>query len=150
MLASQLRRLFTNLIAKGNKKMEFGITFKGFVSPNRARNLVRQAEEAGFSYCWFYDSHILWREFSFCGYGDVYGALKTMRFGPCVTNPIIRDWSLAASLYGSLALQSEGRFDLGVGKGRLIDARYGQKTAPWLAWLSLLIKLKPWLKVKSP
>ena len=29
--------------------MEFGITFKGFVSPNRARNLVRQAEEAGFT-----------------------------------------------------------------------------------------------------
>jgi len=42
--------------------MEFGITFKGFVSPDRARNLVRQAEAAGFTYCWFYDSHILWRE----------------------------------------------------------------------------------------
>jgi alkanesulfonate monooxygenase SsuD/methylene tetrahydromethanopterin reductase-like flavin-dependent oxidoreductase (luciferase family) len=42
--------------------MEFGITFKGFVEPNRARALVRQAENAGFTYCWFYDSHILWRE----------------------------------------------------------------------------------------
>ena len=33
--------------------MEFGITFKGFVSPDRARNLVRQSEAAGFTYCWF-------------------------------------------------------------------------------------------------
>ena len=42
--------------------MEFGITFKGVMEPDRARKLVAQAEEAGFAYCWFYDSHILWRE----------------------------------------------------------------------------------------
>ena len=41
--------------------MEFGICFKGFVEPKRAKALVRQAENAGFTYCWFYDSHILWR-----------------------------------------------------------------------------------------
>ena len=54
--------------------MEFGITFKGFVEPERARKLVAQAEEAGFTYCWFYDSHILWREFPCNGY--VHGAYK--------------------------------------------------------------------------
>ena len=42
--------------------MEFGICFKGFVEPKRAKALVRQAENAGFTYCWFYDSHILWRD----------------------------------------------------------------------------------------
>ncbi len=42
--------------------MEFGICFKGFVEADRARYLVRMAEVAGFKYCWFYDSHILWRE----------------------------------------------------------------------------------------
>ena len=42
--------------------MEFGICFKGFVSPERARYLVRQAEVGGFTYCWFFDSHILWRD----------------------------------------------------------------------------------------
>ena len=31
--------------------MEFGITFKGFVEPDRARALVKQAEDAGFGYC---------------------------------------------------------------------------------------------------
>ena len=29
--------------------MEFGITFKGFVEPDRARALTKQAEEAGFT-----------------------------------------------------------------------------------------------------
>ena len=76
--------------------MEFGICFKGFVSPERARYLVRQAEVGGFTYCWFYDSHILWR--------DCYAAIamcmehtQKIRFGPCVTNPIVRDWSVAGS-----------------------------------------------------
>lgn len=42
--------------------MDFGITFKGETRPEHARALVRQAENTGFTYCWFYDSHILWRE----------------------------------------------------------------------------------------
>ena len=42
--------------------MEFGITFKGFVDHDRARYLIQAAEYAGFTYCWFYDSHILWRD----------------------------------------------------------------------------------------
>ena len=50
--------------------MEFGITFKGFIEAERARYLVRAAEYAGFSYCWFYDSHILWR--------DCYAAMGTL------------------------------------------------------------------------
>ena len=82
--------------------MEFGITFKGFVSPDRARKLVKMAEEAGFDYCWFYDSHILWRE-SFVAMAMCMEHTTKMRFGPCVTNPNVRDWSVAASLYASLA-----------------------------------------------
>ncbi|MGI9228497.1 MAG: TIGR03842 family LLM class F420-dependent oxidoreductase [Gammaproteobacteria bacterium] len=96
--------------------MEFAICFKGVMPPDRARSLVRQAEAGGFSYCWFYDSHILWR--------DCYPAIamcmehtSTMRFGPCVTNPNVRDWSVAASLFASLSLQSKGRFDIGLGRG---------------------------------
>jgi hypothetical protein len=41
-------------IVKEGVTMDFGITFKGVVRPERARALVRQAENAGFSYCWFY------------------------------------------------------------------------------------------------
>ncbi|WP_373236446.1 LLM class flavin-dependent oxidoreductase, partial [Cohaesibacter celericrescens] len=94
--------------------MDFAICFKGFVEPKRARALVRQAENAGFTHCWFYDSHILWRE-SYMAMAMCMEHTTKMRFGPCVTNPNTRDWSLAASMFGSLAKQSEGRFDIGLG-----------------------------------
>ena len=108
--------------------MEFGICFKGFVSPDRARYLVRQAEAGGFEYCWFYDSHILWRE-SFVAMAMCIEHTTTMRFGPCATNPNTRDWSLAASLFASLALQSNGRFDIGVGRGDSAVRVMGRKPA---------------------
>ncbi|MFB9127854.1 TIGR03842 family LLM class F420-dependent oxidoreductase [Paraburkholderia dipogonis] len=96
--------------------MEFGICFKGFVEADRARYLVRMAEHAGFSYCWFYDSHILWRE-AYPAMAMLMEHTQKMRFGPLVTNPEVRDWSLAASLFGSLAKQSGGRFEIAVGRG---------------------------------
>lgn len=108
--------------------MEFGITFKGVVEPENARKLVAQAEDAGFTYCWFYDSHILWRE-SYPAMAMCMEHTKTMRFGPCVTNPNTREWSQAASLFGSLAKQSGGRFDMGVGRGDSAVRVMGRKPA---------------------
>ncbi len=108
--------------------MEFAICFKGTVRPDRARYLVRQAESGGFGYCWFYDSHILWRE-SFVAMAMCIEHTTTMRFGPCVTNPNTRDWSVAASLFGSLAVQSEGRFDIGLGRGDSAVRVMGKKPA---------------------
>ncbi|MHA2366335.1 MAG: TIGR03842 family LLM class F420-dependent oxidoreductase [Candidatus Hodarchaeales archaeon] len=96
--------------------MEFAITLKGDMSPKRTIAICKQAEVAGFSYTWIFDSHILWRE---C-YPVIALCMEhtnTMRFGPCVTNPGIRDWSVAGSLFASLAEQSGGRFDIGLGRG---------------------------------
>jgi len=109
--------------------MDFAICFKGFVEPERARALVRQAENAGFTHCWFYDSHILWRE-SFVAMAMCMEHTTKMRFGPCVTNPNTRDWSHAASLFGSLAKQSGGRFDIGLGRGDSAVRVMGKKPAP--------------------
>ena len=108
--------------------MEFGMTFKGVMEPDRARKLVAQAEEAGFAHCWFYDSHILWRE-SYPAMAMCMEHTKKMRFGPCVTNPNTREWSAAASLFGSLAKQSNGRFDIGVGRGDSAVRVMGRKPA---------------------
>ena len=108
--------------------MDFAICFKGTVSPNRARYLVRQAEAAGFTYCWFYDSHILWRE-CYPAIAMCMEHTEKMRFGPCVTNPLVRDWSLTASLFGSLAEQSGGRIDMGVGRGDSSVRVMGKKPA---------------------
>ena len=42
--------------------MEFAITFKGDMSPQRTVDLCRRAEAAGFDHAWFFDSHVLWQE----------------------------------------------------------------------------------------
>ena len=103
--------------------MEFGICFKGSMDHIRMKHVVKQAEYAGFSYCWFYDSHILWRE-SFASMAMCIEHTETMRFGPCVTNPNTRDWSLAASLFGSLIKQSNGRFEFTNDKEEIIKNFY--------------------------
>ena len=65
--------------------MEFGVCFKGGPSPKRLRCLAQQLDAGDFDHCWFYDSHILWR--------DCYVAMATciehtgrLRLGACVTN----------------------------------------------------------------
>jgi probable F420-dependent oxidoreductase len=96
--------------------MEFGICFKGDISPQRTVALCKQAEVAGFTYAWFYDSHILWRS-PYVTMAMCMEHTQNMRFGPCVTNPGVRDWSVAASLFATLAMQSGGRIDMGLGRG---------------------------------
>ena len=96
--------------------MEFGIAFKGEMESKRTIAIARQIEAAGFDYCWFFDSHILW--------ADPYPTIalcmehtERLRFGPLVTNPKVRDWSVAASLFATLSNISGGRFDIAVGRG---------------------------------
>jgi probable F420-dependent oxidoreductase len=108
--------------------MDFGICFKGFVEPDRARYLVRMAEVAGFSHCWFYDSHILWRE-CYPAIAMCMEHTTDMRFGPLVTNPDVRDWSVAASLFASLNKQSKGRMEVAVGRGDSSRRVMGNKPA---------------------
>ena len=81
--------------------MEFGIAFKGEIEPKRTVAIARQVEAAGFEYCWFFDSHILW--------ADPYPKIalcmehtEKLRYGPLVSNPKVRDWSVAASLFATL------------------------------------------------
>ncbi len=96
--------------------MEFGITLKLDMPPTRSVALARQAEAAGFSYGWVFDSHVLWQ--------DPYVALtmlaantERMRLGTCVTNPAVRDATVTASSLATLNLISGGRMDLGIGRG---------------------------------
>ena len=108
--------------------MDFAICLKGDMGTKRTKAICHQAELAGFSHCWFYDSHILWR--------DPYPAMamcmeqtESMHFGPLVTNPDVREWSVAASQFASLAEQSEGRFKICVGRGDSSRRMMGFKPA---------------------
>ena len=96
--------------------MEFAITFKPDMTPERIVSLTRQAEAADFGYGWIFDSHVLWQE--------PYPLLtlmavntERMRLGTCVTNPVVRDPSVTASLLATLNRISGGRMDLGIGRG---------------------------------
>ncbi len=96
--------------------MEFAFTIRGDMDKKRVVAICRQAEAADFDYAWFFDTHVLWRDL----YPQMAVAMehtKKLRFGPCVTNPQVREWSVAGSLFGALAVQSDGRFDIGVGRG---------------------------------
>ncbi len=96
--------------------MEFGIAFKGDLGMSRMIALSRQAEAAGFDYIWFFDSHILWSD-PYTRMAVCMEHTERVRFGPLVTNPKVRDWSVAGATFAVLADISGGRFDLGVGRG---------------------------------
>jgi probable F420-dependent oxidoreductase len=106
--------------------MDFGITLKPDMTPERAVALARQAEQAGFGYGWLFDSHVLWLE----PYPLLtMMALNTerMRLGTCVTNPASRDPSVTASALATLNLISGGRMDLGIGRGDSARRVLGKK-----------------------
>lgn len=96
--------------------MDFAITFKGDIAPKRTVALAKQAEVAGFKYAWFFDSHVLWQE-CYVRMAMCMEHTETLRYGPLVTNPGVRDWSVAASMYATLAQQSGNRIEIGVGRG---------------------------------
>lgn len=96
--------------------MQFGFTLKPDHSVERTVALTRQAEAAGFTYGWLFDSHVLWRD-PYPLLTLMAGATKHMRFGTCVTNPATREPSVTASTLAVLNEISGGRFDLGIGRG---------------------------------
>jgi probable F420-dependent oxidoreductase len=106
--------------------LNFGITLKPDMTPERLVSLTRQAEEAGFAYGWLFDSHLLWLE----PYPLLtLMALNTtrMRLGTCVTNPATRDPTVTASALATLNVISGGRMDLGIGRGDSARRVMGKK-----------------------
>src|SRR5438309_3956305 len=95
---------------------EFAFTLKPDMAPERAVALTRQAEDAGFVYGWIFDSHLLWQE-PYPLLTLMVANTTGMRFGTCVTNPIVRDPTVTASLLATLNRISGGRFDCGIGRG---------------------------------
>jgi len=106
--------------------MEFGITFKGDLGTERTLNIIKQAEAAGFDYVWFFDSHVLWEDcYAYIGAASQF--TQKVRFGPFVTNPAVRDWSVTASMHATLGKLTNGRMDMGVGRGDSSQRMLGRK-----------------------
>ena len=96
--------------------MEFAFTLKPDMTPDRIVNLTRQAESSGFAYGWIFDSHVLWQE-PYPLLTLMAANTTRMRFGTCVTNPVVRDPTVTASLLATLNRISGGRMDIGIGRG---------------------------------
>jgi len=96
--------------------MDFGFTLKPDHTLERTVALTRQAEAAGFTYGWIFDSHVLWRE-PYVLLTLMAQATERMRLGTCVTNPATREPSVTASTLAVLDEVSGGRMDLGIGRG---------------------------------
>jgi len=97
--------------------LKFGVMLRpGHFPFSHMLACMRVAEEAGFRFMWFGDSHLIWREpyvtMTACALGT-----SRVRLGTGVTNPLTRDVSVTAS--GFLALQelTRGRMALGIGLG---------------------------------
>ena len=96
--------------------MDFGFTLKPDHSVDRSIALTRQAEAAGFTYGWLFDSHVAFRE-AYPLLTLMAANTRTMRLGTCVTNPVTREPSVTASAIATLDEISGGRMDLGIGRG---------------------------------
>jgi probable F420-dependent oxidoreductase len=96
--------------------MQFGFTLKPEHTLERTLALTRQAEDAGFDYGWLFDSHVLWRD-PYPLLTLMAGASSRLRLGTCVTNPGTREPSVTASALAVLDEISDGRMDLGIGRG---------------------------------
>src|SRR6202790_3058206 len=96
--------------------MDFAITFKPDMPTDRTLRLAQQAESAGCSYTWLFDSHVLWME-PFPLMALIAANTKKMHIGTCVTNPAARDITVTSSLFATLNLASQGRMEMGIGRG---------------------------------
>ena len=106
--------------------MKFGITLKPDHRFDRSVDLAERAEANGFGHGWMFDSHVLWRDpyplLTLMG-----AATSDMRLGTCVTNPATRDITVTASALATLNEITDGRMDLGIGRGDSARRVMGKK-----------------------
>lgn len=120
---------------------EFGITYKGEKSPQRMAGLAQLAEDAGFEYCWSYDSHVLWKE-CYPILTHILNNTEDMKVGPLVTNPEIRDITVTASLFATMNKIAPGRAEMAIGRGDSSLRMLGKEPVPWYDFEELVEKIE--------
>src|SRR4029077_17565861 len=93
-------------------RLSFGVCFAPDPPPSRWVDLTKLAEAQGFEYAWLFDSHVLWQEV-YPIFTLMAANPKTIKIGPCVTNPGTRDPTVTASALATLNEISGGRVAMG-------------------------------------
>jgi len=96
--------------------VDFGVVFQCDPPASTVVELARKAEDAGFSYVWTFDSHLLWQE-PFVIYSQILATTQRVIVGPMVTNPGTRDWTVIASQFATLNEMFGNRTICGIGRG---------------------------------
>ena len=77
---------------------------------------VRKADEVGYERAWLVDGQMLWQDlYVYMAHG--LAATERIVFGPAVTNPLTRHFTVTASTIATLADLHPGRVILGIGRG---------------------------------
>jgi len=96
--------------------MDIGVVLQNDPPALGVVELAKQAEAAGFSHVWTFDSHVLWQE-PFVIYSKILDETSRVIVGPMVTNPGTRDWTVTASLFATLNEMYGNRTICGIGRG---------------------------------
>jgi probable F420-dependent oxidoreductase len=96
--------------------MDIGLVLQANPPASQLVERAREAEAAGFSHVWTFDSCVLWQE-PFVIYSRILATTSKVRIGPMVTNPATRDWSVTASLFATLNEMFGNRTVCGIGRG---------------------------------
>ena len=96
--------------------MDIGVVLQNNPPALGVVELAKQAERAGFSHVWTFDSHVLWQE-PFVIYSKILDETERVIVGPMVTNPGTRDWTVIASLFATLNEMYGNRTICGIGRG---------------------------------
>jgi probable F420-dependent oxidoreductase len=106
--------------------MKFGVVLQTNPPASGTVAMMQRAQDAGFSYGWTWDSHVLWQE-PFVIYSRILAATSSLTVGPMVTNPGTRDWSVIASLFATLNDMYGNRTVCGIGRGDSARRVIGQQ-----------------------
>ncbi|MCX4471659.1 Phthiodiolone/phenolphthiodiolone dimycocerosates ketoreductase [Micromonospora sp. MW-13] len=96
--------------------MDIGVVLQCDPPAHDVVELAKQAEAAGFSHVWTFDSHVLWQE-PFVIYSRILAETERVVVGPMVTNPSTRDWTVTASHFATLNEMYGNRTICGIGRG---------------------------------
>ncbi|MEV4347559.1 TIGR03842 family LLM class F420-dependent oxidoreductase [Actinoplanes sp. NPDC049596] len=96
--------------------MDIGVVLQNNPPAMQVVEYAKQAEAAGFSHVWTFDSHVLWQE-PFVVYSKILDETERVIVGPMVTNPGTRDWTVLASLFATLNEMYGNRTVCGIGRG---------------------------------
>ncbi|MFD0226414.1 TIGR03842 family LLM class F420-dependent oxidoreductase [Streptomyces hirsutus] len=96
--------------------MDFGLVLQTDPPASRVVDLMKRAEQAGFTHGWTFDSAVLWQE-PFVIHSQILSHTTTLTVGPMVTNPGTRTWEVTASTFATLNDMFGNRTVCGIGRG---------------------------------